>query len=323
MLKKQTVLFQTNTTMQDSISEIKTDHISHQYVTKELLETNEDIWINPIGGYGDIIMISTALHNAYKVHGRKFKMVRRTQYTEFLAGHPAIELFGYPTKGSHIVGTDYWSRDEFANPQTKALQVLTQIMGGNEIKNDCLYLPFEIEAADILMNTIPWGNKTVVISPNSESLRKMMHPMKWHFITETLVRNNYFVLQLGKKHEQPIKGAYSLLGVTTPRQAISIIKRADFVVTPDNFIMHAAQYAGTPTIALFGPTLASQYGYSKHFCMQANLDFCNEKDSCLGTKTPGNYTTPCPHGQYHCMEQFSEQKITDIIFSYTNKNGKK
>lgn len=42
-------------------------------------------------------------------------------------------------------------------------------------------------------------------------------------------------------------------GKISIREAASLMKRCDFVVTPDSGPMHLAQAVGTPTVALFGP----------------------------------------------------------------------
>lgn len=288
-----------------------------EYITKDFLNKNTEIWINPIGGYGDILMISTALYHAYKEHGKKFNMVKRTQYSPLFKGHPAIHHIGFPPIGSIIIGTDYWSKLEFQETKYRAIEILFKIFGGTNSEHiNNLYLP-ETEDKDskVLLENIPWGTRSVAIAPSSESIRKMMHPIKWHLITDILRHNNYFVLQVGKANDMHIKGAYSLLGTTSPRQLLEVIRKVNFVITHDNFIMHAAQLVLTPAICLFGPTLASQYGYKNQFCLQANIEFCPHKNSCLGAKFPSNYTTPCPMNEQHCMNQFSEQQITDIIFS--------
>ena len=47
-----------------------------------------------------------------------------------------------------------------------------------------------------------------------------MHPIKWHIIVEKLLAQRCFVIQLGQMGDIPIKGAYSLLGATTPDQVV-------------------------------------------------------------------------------------------------------
>lgn len=36
-----------------------------EYLTPELLYSEEPIWVNPVGGLGDIIMLSTALKRSF------------------------------------------------------------------------------------------------------------------------------------------------------------------------------------------------------------------------------------------------------------------
>lgn len=54
-----------------------------EYLTPELLYSEEPIWVNPVGGLGDIIMLSTALKRSFDKYSKKFCIARRTQYTEF------------------------------------------------------------------------------------------------------------------------------------------------------------------------------------------------------------------------------------------------
>lgn len=294
---------------------------SIDYLSPKLLSSKEPIWINPVGGMGDIIMLSTAMMRSFEKYGKKFSMARRTQYTEFFQNHPAIEEIGHPPVGSKIVCNDYWMRKEFQNTNNKALAINLKIFGIKEATDDSLYLP-EYETADatkILLDTIPWREKNVMIVISSESPRKMMHPFKWHIIVDKLLSQQCFVIQAGRAGEIPIKGAYSLLGATEPLQIIDLLKKVDLLITLDNFVMHTAKVAGTPTIALFGPTEVSRYGYSNHFCLQADVSHCELHDKCLGPHVSENYATPCPMEERHCMNTFDENKVIDIAMTILNK----
>ena len=72
-----------------------------EYLTPELLYSEEPIWVNPVGGLGDIIMLSTALKRSFDKYSKKFCIARRTQYTEFFTNHPAIQEIGHPAVGSY------------------------------------------------------------------------------------------------------------------------------------------------------------------------------------------------------------------------------
>lgn len=291
-----------------------------EYLTKERLESKAPIWIDPVGGLGDILILSTALKNSFDIYGKKFNLCRRTQYTRFFLNHPAIDEIGNPPADADIVCNDYWSRPDFENIENKALAITSKIFGIENPDTDRLFLP-EIEpdeASQLLIKNIPWGEKNVIISFSSESPRKMMHPIKWHIIVEKLLAQQCFVIQVGGYGDIPIRGAYSLLGVTTPVQVCELVKKADLVITPDNFVMHAAKLANKPAIALFGPTEPERYGYSSHICLKADTNFCELKDKCLGPHVSENYPTRCPLNERHCMNSFEENKIVDITMTILN-----
>jgi len=293
-----------------------------EYLTSEMLNSDNPIWVNPVGGLGDIIMLSTAMKRSFDIYKKKFCIARRSQYTDFLISHPAVETIGYPPKDSLIVCNDYWMRSDFNDANKKGLEITLKIFGVNEFLTDELYLPevYLDQRTNLLLNNVPWGSKNVAIVFSSESPRKMMHPIKWHIIVEKLISLNCFIVQLGRLGDIPIHGAYSLLGCTTPLQVINVLKKVDLLITPDNFVMHAAHLVHTPAIALFGPTESTRYGYKDHICLQADISKCNFKDQCLGPHVSKNYTSPCPLIENHCMNSHDEYKIVDIAMSILNKN---
>lgn len=291
-----------------------------EYLTPEILNSEEPIWVNPVGGLGDIIMLSTALKRSFDKYGKKFNIARRAQYTEFLTAHPAIQEIGHPPIGCNLICNDYWMRSDFKDVNRKGLAITCKIFGIEETSNGELYLPpvQNSNSTEILLKKIPWGQKNVAIVFSSESPRKMMHPIKWHVIVEKLLAQNCFVIQFGRMGDIPIKGAYSLIGATTPLQVFELLKKIDVFITLDNFLMHAAKLVHTPTIALFGPTEATRYGYDNHICLQADITYCNHKERCLGPHVPENYSTPCPLCEKHCMNSHDENKIVDITMSIIN-----
>lgn len=292
-----------------------------EYLTPDRMNSETPIWIDPVGGLGDILMLSTAIKKAYDKYGKKFHMSRRSHYTQFFVGHPAIEEIGNPPEDADIVCNDYWSRPDFNNMNNKALNIVFKIFGVDDCDTDLLYLPNRDAdvATDLLIKNIPWGQKTVAISFSSESPRKMMHPIKWHIIVEKLLAQQCFVLQVGGYGDIPIRGAYSLLGVTTPLQICEVLKHVDLVITPDNFIMHAAKLVNKPAIALFGPTEPERYGYQNHICLRAERSNCEFANECLGPHVSDNYATQCPKNEGHCMNSFDENKIVDIAMSILTK----
>lgn len=296
-----------------------------QYVTPELIESQQPIWVNPVGGLGDVLMMSTALKHSFDKYGRQFHMSRRSRYTPFFTNHPAVAEVGIPPVDAIVVCNDYWSRTEFNDPNNKALHITCKIFGVEAPADDALYLPEmpEDDATKTILEYLPKANKTVVFSTSSASPRKIMHPAKWHNIVNKLLAQNCAVIQVGEPRDIYISGAYSLLGATNPFQLCAILRHADLVISSDNFVMHAARLANVPTIALFGPTEKERYCYSTHFGIQGDRSDCEMAKECLGPTCSNNYTTPCPRiaqsPSLHCMNRIDENKVVDIAMTILNK----
>ncbi|NTW32211.1 MAG: glycosyltransferase family 9 protein [Bacteroidetes bacterium] len=275
----------------------------------------EELWINPVGGYGDILMLSGVLKLAFDKNPlQKFNLVRRTKYTNLLKGHPAIKEVGYPPKDAKFANTSYWNAENYQSGKYRAFQLLAENFGLQTPVEEKLFLPGEIESDPLLDKIIPWKKKNIIIAPSSDSPRKMMHPMAWHNIVERLTAEGVLVIQVGKMTDVHIKGAYSLLNLTSPRQLISLIKKCNFVVTSDNFIMHAAHLVEKPAVVLWGPTKSNVYGYTEHLHVEAPVEQCNLKNECLGPNFSHNYATMCPLAQEHCMNKITLEQIFSAIY---------
>jgi ADP-heptose:LPS heptosyltransferase len=279
--------------------------------------TTEDIqgWINPIGGLGDMLMLSGILKLVIDKHPQVcFNLVRRTRYQQILKGHPALRYIGSPPVGANIIGTDYWAREKLGAGNFRAFQILARMFHLTTPIEEKLFISGNIDETDPLCELIPWKIKPVaLIAPNSDSPRKMIHPMNWHRLVDQLMYCGFFVIQVGRRGEQHIRNAYSLIGLTTPRQVISMAKKCRVLITVDNFIMHVGHLVEIPTVVMWGPTDHKVYGYPEQIHLQAPLDHCALRDECLGPGNPQNYNSICPQEKSHCMNMISMDIIIDTI----------
>ena len=260
-------------------------------------------WINPLGGLGDSLMVSGVLKQVVELDpASKFNLVVRTKYPPILKGHPAIARIGHPPPGSNIMGTDYWSMEGFGRPDQRAYQVLAGMFGLKTPVEERLYVPWELEDDPILQEFIPWQKTNIMICPSSNSPRKQMAEERWEYLVTRLRGDGANVVQVGERSDRYIRGAYSLLGLTTPRQVVSLLRRFDAVLTSDNFLMHAAHLCGTRALVLWGPTDHRVYGYPHHVHMQSTpYERC--ADRCIGPGRGSVYTTECLEDSAHCMNQ--------------------
>jgi hypothetical protein len=88
-------------------------------------EANDYPWINPIGGLGDMLMVSGILKLVIEEDPlRRFNLVRRTNYLSVFKGHPAVAHIGFPPKEAKIQDVTYWSMEELGPDSQRPFQVL-------------------------------------------------------------------------------------------------------------------------------------------------------------------------------------------------------
>lgn len=281
---------------------------------KKQAPSDEKPWINPIGGYGDILMLSGVLKLVIDNDPqRQFNLVRRTKYLTFLKGHPAIAAIGYPSKDAAIIGTDYWAKEPLGENDQRAFQILARTFGLKTPVNETLYMPQEQDDDPLLLEMIPWRERNVLIAPSSDSPRKIMAPELWHHLVEMLRADGFFVLQAGRLRDIHIRNAYSALGLTTPYQLIPLLRQFDVIVTSDNFIMHAAHLVGARAVVLWGPTLSEVYGYEGQFHLKGDraCELGDKTDCLTGSINEGVtvYANSCPIGKDQCMNRIPVEGI--------------
>ena len=284
----------------------------NQPLTVEI--SNDLPWLNPVGGYGDMLMVAGVLKQAIDQDpSRRFNLVRRSRYLAIFNEHEAICKIGFPKKKEKIVGVDYWSMEKLGGGNQRPYQILARKFGLDTPIEEKLYLPGNLEEDPLLHNFLPWKQINVVIAPASDSPRKEMLPNIWHQLVEKLKADDMFVMQAGLLKDLRILNAYSVRGLTTPNQLVALIKKCDLVVTCDNFIMHAAHLAGIPAVVVWGPTQHEVYGYPEqtHIQMSPNCEL-EDGESCIVSQQNQNgrvYGTPCPLGENCCMNQTTPETL--------------
>jgi hypothetical protein len=270
-----------------------------------------DLWVNPEGSYGDILMLSGVLKQCYDIHpDRQYCLVRKAVYSNLLDGHPAIKEEGYPPQDATVIPGGYWRIERPGPANKRPYQIMARFFGLSAPVEELLYVPGFPEDDAILHDFIPSeGKMLVVIAPASRYPRKMMNVNIWQEIVEGLKHKSMFVVQAGLKDEPYIPGAYSLLGLTSPRQLIALLHKSDLVITVDNFIMHAAHLTEKPAIVIWGPTQHEVFGYSGHLHLQGKTDHCGFIQQCLSHESPESLYSPCPLHEMHCLNGISADTI--------------
>lgn len=93
----------------------------------------------------------------------------------------------------------------------------------------------------------------IAVAPGASWPTKRWDAARWRALCRTAQDLGYTVVDLGHENEQTGVGL-SFAGRTNVREAACILHAATLAVTADSGLMHLALAAGTPVLALFGPT---------------------------------------------------------------------
>lgn len=271
------------------------------------------LWISPFGGYGDTIILAGVLKAAVDQDPRRrFSLITRTTYGEILKGHPAVDHIGNPPPGSAVVGTAYWDHPNFGGPYGRPFKILAEMLGVPMPADERLFVPFEPAIDELLIKSIPFSDRNVLICPWSLSPRKDMSIAQWEDLVKRLSAEGIFVAQAGAARDRYIRGTYSLLGVTTVREAIALAKRFDLIVTTDNLFVHIARLVDTPAVTLWGATDPATFGWPGQTHLVGHR-ICRNPDGCLAATRGVIYGTPCPMGPNHCMDRIDVGSIVASV----------
>lgn len=272
-------------------------------------------WINPIGGFGDALMLSGILKQKYDQNRANcFNLVRRTRYTSMFRDHPAIATIGHPPRGARIIAVDYWSDADFGPGPGRAYQALARRFGLPMPAPEVLYLADSRSPEGGLPNfLLPADRPRVVVAPNSESPRKSMSQAIWEEIVVLLGEAGFDVCQVGQREDRHIRGAYSLCGTTNLQDLLGVLGACTAILTVDSFVMHLARLTATPTVVLWGPTDAEVYGYQGQIHLTGCGQLCSLKSRCLGPGLAENYGTDCPIRDRHCMHAIDPVSVVEAL----------
>src|SRR5439155_25905500 len=92
------------------------------------------------------------------------------------------------------------------------------------------------------------------------------------------------------------------------RESVEIIRRAAVLVTNDSAPLHFAQAVGTPTVAIFGPTLPS-FG----FAPRGPRDRVVELEGLPCRPCSAHGPPSCPLGHHRCMKSLRVEDVLQAI----------
>jgi len=146
----------------------------------------------------------------------------------------------------------------------------------------------------------------IALAPGATWPPKRWADANWHDLAKQLTDAALTPIELGRGHA-PVSGAYSLVDRTSVREAACVLHACRLLVSGDCGLMHLALAAGTPVLALFGPTEPSILVRN-----EPKLHVITNERPCRGCwnlsmemKEPG----VCPRAIPDCLETITPDQV--------------
>ena len=132
----------------------------------------------------------------------------------------------------------------------------------------------------------------------------------WRELCQTLEAEGHRVVQVGKDDE-PAGASVSLMNRTSLWETACILRAAKLLICCDSGLMHLALAAGTPVLALFGPTTPSILIREGASCeCVANGRPCG---GCWNVSQEMTEPGVCPRGIASCMESITVAAVVGLV----------
>lgn len=133
---------------------------------------------------------------------------------------------------------------------------------------------------------------------------------RWLDLCSRLSVHGCRIVELGVDNA-PLGIGVSLVGRTTIREAACVLHHADLLVSCDSGLMHLALAAGTPVVALFGPTDPDILVHD-----EPNFHPVTSRQACRGywnSPGPEPRTDVCPVGHACCLDDIAAEAIYQAV----------
>ena len=278
--------------------------------------------------FWDPVTIHADSRGTHKTIGSKLEFIRSLRARRFgkvyvlkrsfgsaLIGYlsGAAKRVGFATEGRSLLLTTTVTYRHDQHEVQNFLDVLRA--DGVQVADD--YLEYwtskaeDAQAEELLArNGVGPDEKLVALHPFSSITERGWHLDNFAALATRLAAMGYRPLLLGAPNDRPLLDAASesfgttsvdLVGKSSLRTTMALLKRCALFVGNDSGVMHLAAAAGIPLVAIFGPQSPVKFGpwskqatviYSQFPCSPCRQKFFTE-------------CQPSPHGKPECIESIT------------------
>lgn len=170
----------------------------------------------------------------------------------------------------------------------------------DDIKPELYLSPSEEDCAREILER---ENRTIALHISSLSSQNHMWSIdKWNCLVARMP--DYTFVQVGSNTEEPVRGAVNLLGRTTVRQAMAIIKGAVCFAGVESLFHHVSTAFSTPAVILLGDSDPTLFSYQGNRYLYKYVP-CHPCESLLRRNK-------CPFGK-ECIESVTPDDVEKAI----------
>jgi len=287
--------------------------------TKELMSKGHKkklISIKTWGGIGDGLLVTPSLKALkQKYPNSEIRVVCNDNHKEIFENNPNIDVLSTQDnvfknlKLDKFHETNYGRLKPSINYKKHATEIIADILEV-ELKNNKLEIFLTEKEEEQAKQTLSKYNNPITIHITSKCSKNQEWPVeRWEEVVKRMP--NYTFIQLGLKNEPRVEGAVDMMGKTTVREAIALVKHSKAFVGVISAFAHATNAVNTPTVVLFGPSTPVVWGYENNVNIYKDLK-CAPCIDTLGGKR-------CPYDK-KCMKKISVREVEQAIKKITNKN---
>ncbi len=200
------------------------------------------------------------------------------------------------------------------------LELLTpfvEFAGPREIPRPEMSIPEEIQFKVnelFIENGVDHNSLPIAIAPGSVWPTKRWPAENFAELAAKFIARGEQVVLIGSEGEKELcgfiskeSGAINIAGKTTLGELIELLRHCKVLVTNDSSPTHFAYLAGTPTIAIFGPT-SSFFGFAP---FGENSTVIEKELRCKPCEIHGGVR--CPIGTHECMTSIKPDAVWERI----------
>ncbi|MCC6486069.1 MAG: glycosyltransferase family 9 protein [Candidatus Hydrogenedentes bacterium] len=230
-------------------------------------------------------------------------------YPELLAGNPFIDQLVVSERAAMVIPCDRYILLRGAPRDVFRLEHYARCAGiPTPEANPRLYFDnWECASAAGIRGE---GSSFIAVSTGASWPTKRWPTAQWQELCQTLEAEGHRVVQVGKDDEAA--GArVSLMNRTSLWETACILRAAKLLICCDSGLMHLALAAGTPVLALFGPTTPSILIREGAACESvANGRPCG---GCWNVSQEMTEPGVCPRGIAPCMETIAVAAVLERV----------